>query len=220
MVSDFSEGDGVATQAYFSGETGFSGSEGTVLIDYPWYQLKAREEFLAQKRNYVSDTAKIGANVVIENSYIGENVRVRENSVIENSYIGDDSMVGNFSLVRDSILGAGCMVGAYAEIARSVLKDDVSMHSGYIGDTLVGAHSKIGGSFATANVRIDRGEIYLDLDGTSVGTGRRSFGSIIGENARFGGGVVIMPGIIIGDNCTIGPGVMVRANVPEGTTLY
>ncbi|MBN2094596.1 MAG: NTP transferase domain-containing protein [Candidatus Aenigmarchaeota archaeon] len=190
-----------------------------ISVKYPWHRLKIREELLKKKKDSISKTAKIAKGVIIENSHIGENVKIFENSVIKNSYIGDNSIIGNFSLVRDTTLETGCLIGAHSEVAKSAFQEDVHMHSGYIGDTAIGAHSRIGAGVITANVRLDRGEIFSVVKGKKKGTGLTSFGCIIGENVKMGINTSTMPGVLIGNNCIIGPGVIVKENLPDGSKV-
>lgn len=188
-------------------------------LKYPWHILKLKETLLERKNSQISKSARIEKNAVIENSYIGENVRIFENSVIKNSYLGDNSTVGNFSLVRDSAIERDCLIGAHCEIAKCAFGENVHVHSGYFGDTIIGANCRIGAGMITANARLDREEIKSVVMGEKVGTGLKSFGCVIGENTKLGINVSTMPGILIGSNCIVGPSVIVRENIPDSSKI-
>ena len=192
----------------------------TVSLKYPWHALEIMKSLLKEKENYVDETAKIGKNVVIENCYVGKNVRICENSVLKNCYIGDNTTVGNFSLIRDSAIESDCLIGAHSEVAKSLLQENVHIHSGYIGDSIIGRKCRIGAGIVTANVRLDRNEIKAEVKSKKINTGLKYLGCIIGENTKIGVHVSTMPGILIGNNCIIGPKTFVNENVPDNTRYY
>ena len=195
-------------------------TQDTPSIKYPWDLLETTKFMLKRKSNAKSKSAKIGKNVVIENSYIGKNVKIFENAVIKNSYIGDNSIVGNHSLIRDSSLGDNCLIGAHCEIARSLFQDDVHTHSGFIGDSIISKSSRIGAGIVTANVKLNRSEIKSVIKGEKMNTLITSFGFAVGENTHLGIHVSTMPGILVGSNSVIGPNTIVNENIDDNTVYY
>ncbi len=189
-------------------------------LKYPWHLLGIEKQILKHKNNYIDKSASIGKNVLIENCYIGKDAKIFENSVLKNCYIGDNTIVGNFSLVRNSVIENNCLVGAHSEIAKSIFQEDVHVHSGYIGDSVISKHSRIGAGIVTGNVKLDRKEIKTIVKGEKVNTGLKYFGLVIGENTKLGINVSTMPGILIGNNCIIGPNTIVRENVSDNTKYY
>ncbi len=189
-------------------------------LKYPWHLLAFLKELLGMKEEKVSESAKIARNAVVENSYVGENVRIMENAVVKNSYVGDGCVIGNNALVRDSSLDKNCIVGANCEVARSVLQEDVHTHSGFIGDSIIARGCRIGAGFITANVRLDRGEIFSVVKGNKVATGAKRFGCVVGEETKVGICVKTMPGVLIGNSCILGPGTVVFENVEDNTRFY
>ncbi len=189
-------------------------------LKYPWHLLEIEKQILKQKDNYIDKSASIGKNALIENCYVGKDAKIFENSVLKNCYIGDNTIVGNFSLVRNSVIENNCLIGAHSEIAKSIFQEDVHVHSGYIGDSVISKHSRIGAGIVTGNVKLDREEIKTIVKGEKVNTGLKSFGIVIGENTKFGINVSTMPGILIGNNCIIGPNTIVRENVSDNTKYY
>ncbi|MEX2007181.1 MAG: hypothetical protein WD992_00195, partial [Candidatus Levyibacteriota bacterium] len=125
------------------------------------------------------------------------------------------------SLIRDgSDLEEKVSVGAFTEIKNSLIMEGTSIHSGFIGDSIIGQHCKIGSGFTTANRKIDRGSIGVTVRGAKVDTGLTSFGVIMGNAVVIGVKVTTMPGVIIGNNSTIGPSTSVFKNVPDDVKYY
>ncbi len=201
--------------------------EEALSLKYTWHLLEIKKQILKQKDNYIDKSASIGKNALIENCYVGKDAKIFENSVLKNCYIGDNTIVGNFSLVRNSIIENNCLIGAHSEIAKTLFQEDVHVHSGYIGDSVISKHSRVGAGISrvgagiiTGNVKLDREEIKTIVKGEKVNTGLKSFGIVIGENTKFGINVSTMPGILIGNNCIIGPNTIVRENVSDNTKYY
>ena len=130
-------------------------------------------------------------------------------------------MVGNNALVRDySVLEDSVIVGANAEVTRSVFLDDVHVHSGFFGDTVLGENTRVGAGTIFANVRLDRKTVKVEINGKKVDSGRKKLGGIVGSNAKIGINCSIMPGKLIGNNAIIGPSTLVDENVPSNAVCF
>lgn len=198
--------------------------EETLSLKYPWHPLSMTkylmDNYLERK---TSKTAVIAKNTnIIGNVFIGENVKIYENAVIKGPcYIGDNSVIGNNAIVRDYVnLEKDCVVGANSEIARSILEENVHIHSGFVGDSIINNNCRIGAGFITANCRIDRGIVSAIVKNQKTETGLKSLGFIIGENSRIGISCSMMPGVMIGSNCDIGPNSIVFKNIDSNTKFY
>ena len=186
-------------------------------LKYPWH-LFAVEKYLMDNylQKKISKTAQVAKSAVIEgNVFIGENVKVFENAVIKGPcYIGDNSTIGNNAIIRDYVdLEEGALVGANMEVARSIFEEGVHVHSGFMGDSIIGKDCKIGAGTITANVRIDREEISTLVKGEKTATGLKSLGVIIGDNSKLGIRCSLMPGAMIGSDCNVGPNSLVSKNI-------
>lgn len=82
------------------------------------------------------------------------------------------------------------------------------MHSGYVGDSEIGAGTRLGAGTIIANNRLDDAP------------GENRDGATIGERVRTGVNCSIMPGVRIGDDVVIGPGTIVMDDVSPGTRVY
>lgn len=202
--------------------------EETNSIKYPWDLFSAKDELMAKKQRKVAEDAEIADSAEIRGKVVvEEGAEVFENAVVKGpAYIGENAVVGNNALVRGSVLERNTTVGANAEVKNSVFQPESSMHSGFIGDSIVGRNSKIGAGTVTANrkFRAENGRETVESDliakDYSKNTGRNSFGAVVGENVDIGVNVSLMPGVQIGSNARIGPGTVVHENVGKDETVY
>jgi bifunctional UDP-N-acetylglucosamine pyrophosphorylase/glucosamine-1-phosphate N-acetyltransferase len=200
-------------------------------LKYPWDILDFSDMLLDKKfEREISSTAEVAESAQIKGEvYVGADAKIHENAVVKGpAYIGEGVTVGNNALVRDStFLEENCAVGANAEIKNTVMQPSSSIHSGFLGDTIVGRSTKIGAGTITANrtFRNDSGDRNgisskpLAKDNTKQ-TGRQYMGAVIGDQCDIGVNVSIMPGVQIGSNSTVGPGTTVKNNVKTSQTVY
>lgn len=198
-------------------------SNKTQTLKYPWDLLEVKNYILKKLTRSISKKAKVSKDAIIsENVVIEEGATVSERATIKGpAYIGRDAYIGSNTLLRDGAdIEDGTKIGAYMEIKNSLIGAESSTHSGFIGDSVVGRHTKIGALFGTANVRLDRKNVQTVVKNEKIDTGRRSFGIIIGSNCMVGERVSTMPGIIIGNNVNIGPSTTVMKNINSDTVYY
>ena len=106
------------------------------------------------------------------------------------------------------------------EIRGSLILPYAKTHSGFIGDSVIGQNSRVGALFGSANVRLDRKNINIEVKGKRINSGLRSLGVVMGSNVIIGERVSTMPGVIIGNNVNIGPSTTVMKNIPENSIFY
>jgi len=166
---------------------------------------------------YVSKKAVIEGKV-----YIGKNTKVFENAVIKGPcYIGEDCVIGNNSLIRSyTNLENKVVIGANTEVKNAVFCEGSHMHSGYIGDSIIGENCRLGVGAVTANVRIDREIIKSVVKNKKFETDFKKFGCIIGDNTKTGINCSFMPGVLVGSNCIIGPNSVVMKNIEDNKLFY
>jgi bifunctional UDP-N-acetylglucosamine pyrophosphorylase/glucosamine-1-phosphate N-acetyltransferase len=203
--------------------------EETNSIKYPWDLFSVIEELMEQKDENISEDASIADSAEIKGDVIIEDgATVYENAVIKGPvYIGENATVGNNSLVRDHVaIEENATVGASSEVKTSIFQPGSSMHSGFIGDSIVGRNSSIGAGTITANREFpedgERPDVESDLiqKDYDKNTGRSYMGAVIGDNVDIGVNVSLMPGVQIGSDAKIGPGTVVHENVENGETVY
>lgn len=194
-------------------------------LKYPWDLFSVSKIVINKeiKKSSISKKAKIFPKAIIKGKVIiCEGVRIYENAVVNGPcYIGKNVIIGNNSVIRDyTNLEDDVLIGANAEVARSVFQDDVHMHSGFIGDSIIDQNCRIGAGVISANVRIDRREIKSIIKNKKINTGKKSLGVIIGEKSFLGINASVMPGVLIGSNCLIGPNSVLKENIKSNIVCY
>lgn len=118
--------------------------------------------------------------------------------------VGDDCVVGpGVVLGTGTCIGDAVEIGAHSVLENCVVYDNVQIGAGSVlRNTIIGEGSRIGPRFTglsdACDVRASDGWHHLP-----------DFGSVIGEDARIGGGVTALPGTLLGN----------RARVAHGRTL-
>ncbi len=196
----------------------------TLALKYPWHLFEMKN-YLFDKflENKIEKSASVSKKAVIEDKvYLGKNVKVYENAVIKSScYIGDNCVIGNNALIREHAnLENNVVIGANAEVKNSIFQENSHMHSGYVGDSIIGKDCLIGAGIITANIRIDRGVVKSIVKGEKIETGLKRFGCVIGNNTKTGIHCSFMPGISIGSSCIIGPNSVVMKNIEDNKLFY
>ena len=183
-------------------------------MKFPFHILGMMEYFLSKMEPRISEKASIAKSAVIKgNTIIEDGARVFDNAVIVDSYIGKNCIVANNALVRESNMEEKSVAGYSTEVARSYVATNVWFHNNYVGDSVVMDNTMFGSGCVTANFRFDEKEVYMEINGTNVGTGSDKFGCIVGANCKTGINSSIYPGIKIGEKCFIGPGVVLRESI-------
>ena len=158
-------------------------------------------EFCSITGNYfIDEGTKIGANVTIEGPVIiGKNVTIQSGALIRpGTIIGDNASVGHASEVKHAIIQNKAKVASLA----------------FVGDSILGRGARIGSGTILANRRFDQKNIEIKIEGQKYSTQTDFFGSIVGDNSRFGANCVGLPGTCIGPYTWILPTVQVRGFVP------
>ena len=170
-----------------------------ITITYPWQLLDAHKLILDQ----------IGTQ-------IGQNVEIKPGTHIEYPVaIGEGSVIGpNCFIRRYSTIGKKCKIGNAVEIKNSIVMDNSYVsHLSYVGDSIIGKNCNIGAGSIFANLRLDDNAISVNVNGSSVNTGKRKLGGVVGDNVRFGVNVTVMPGKRIWPNMRIPPCTMIIRDV-------
>ncbi len=193
-------------------------------LKYAWDLLEIKNFLLSRikgknikKTSQIAKSAEIIGDVIIE-----DNVTLMEGAKIKGPcFIGKDSIIGNHAIIRNGTdVEGGCTVGAYAEVKNTLIMKKSKIHSGFIGDSIIGENVRIGAQFATANVRLDRKSVRAEIKGKKLDTNLKSLGAIIGNNVKMGIKCSTMPGVIVGENSIIGPSTVIQKNVPPDTKYY
>jgi NDP-sugar pyrophosphorylase family protein len=186
-------------------------------VEFPWDILKRLQPYLLQNLRPVRHHRCLG------HSFIGEHVEIGEDTVVEEgamilgpAIIGRGCQIRHNAYLRENVIvGDGCVVGNSCEVKHSVLFNHVQVpHFNYVGDSVLGYRSHLGAGVILSNVKLDRKNIFVDVDGTPTDTGLRKFGAIVGDDVEIGCNSVINPGSILGRGSLIYPTVNWRGILP------
>jgi len=196
-------------------------------LKYPWDLFKLKDTLLSSRLQdvdqpiidpsaTVASTATITGPVIIE-----AGAHIYDYALITGpTYIGPEAIVGSYCQVRKgSIIEAKAEIQRYADISNSQIMPGAHIHSGFIGDSIIGATARLSAGFITANRRLDRNSIRVTIKGQSVDTHLNYLGTFIGDNTNVGVRVTTMPGTIIGAGSVIGPGVTLKGSHPHNSTI-
>lgn len=188
-------------------------------LKFPWHVHNVFKYLFSISSKKRAKSAKIAKNAIINGDVIvAEKAVIFDGAVINGpAYIGENTIVATNALVRDSHVGKNCIIGFSTEVARSHLGHDVWTHTNYIGDSVIGNNVSFGSGTVTGNLRLDEGNICVDIDGNRVDTQMNKFGLICGDDVRVGINTSLMPGIRIGGGSFVGAGIVVPENIPEGS---
>ena len=107
------------------------------------------------------------------------------------------------------------MVGNSVELKNVVLFDGVQVpHYNYVGDSILGHKAHMGAGSITSNVKSDKTLVVVKGE-TSIETGRKKFGAILGDHVEVGCNSVLNPGTVIGRETHVYPVSSVRGVLPE-----
>jgi len=179
-------------------------------VVYPWHLLDANEELLKKIDKKIE--SPLGKNVTtIGNVSIGKNSRILSGSYIEGPVIiGDDCKIGPNCYIRPyTSIGKNCHIGNACEVKNSIIMDHTNVpHQNYVGDSIMGQNCNLGAGSKVANLRLDKKNIKVVLNGKKIDTKRRKFGIIMGDNVQTGINSMINVGAMIGNNVFVGPGTI------------
>lgn len=158
--------------------------------------------------------AHVGAGAVISGPVVvEEGAEIHEYAVIQGPcYIGKNAVVGTYCKVRkEAVLEEGVELQNSVEVKHSIIGRNTHVHSGYIGDSIIGEDVRIGAGFITANRRLDRKTVRVPIKGEKVDTKNSFFGSLIGDRAKIGIHCGTNPGTVIAQDSVIMPGTIVTS---------
>jgi bifunctional UDP-N-acetylglucosamine pyrophosphorylase/glucosamine-1-phosphate N-acetyltransferase len=190
-------------------------------VAYPWHLLDANEELLKKMKTKIQGTVE--KNVVINGTIIvGKGTVIRSGTYIDGPVvIGNDSKIGPNCYIRPyTTIGNHCHVGNGCEVKNSIVMDHSNVpHLNYVGDSVIGQNCNLGAGTTVANLRLDKKNVPVVLNGKKIDTKRKKLGAIIGDNVQTGINATINIGSMIGNDVYIGPGGFVKREVMPYTKI-
>lgn len=184
-------------------------------VVYPWDLLEINKELLDKMDGKIEGNIEEG--VIIKGKVIvGEGTKVMSGSYIEGPVIiGKNCKIGPNCYIRPyTSIGDDCHVGNVCEIKNSIVMDASNVpHQNYVGDSIIGSNCNLGAGTKIANLRLDKKNIEVILNGKKMNTNRRKLGAIMGDDVQTGINSMINVGTVIGNNVFIGPGAIVKGEI-------
>jgi acetyltransferase-like isoleucine patch superfamily enzyme len=187
-------------------------------VQYPWDVLKRLAAYIATTLRPVQLHRTVGRTHIGTDVQLGEGTVVEEGAMILGpAIIGRGCQIRHNAYLRENVIvGDNCVVGNSCELKHSVLFNGAQVpHFNYVGDSVLGYRAHLGAGVILSNVKLDRRNIFVDVDGTPVDTGLRKFGALVGDDAEVGCNSVINPGSILGRGSLVYPNVSWRGILPR-----
>ena len=186
------------------------------IIVHPWDLLRANELYVAALTGD-SIHGQIHPLAVIDGIvHIGLGTRILPGVFIEgNVIIGDNCKIGPNCYIRgNTSIGDNCHIGQSVEIKNCLILSNTNVgHLSYIGDSVLGEKVNLGAGTTTSNLRHDGKNHRSMVNGVLIDTGRRKFGTIIGDGVHTGINTSIYPGRKLWPNTTTRPGEIVQHDI-------
>ena len=184
-------------------------------VVYPWHLLDANEEILKKSEGRIEGDISENATLT-ETVIVGKNSKILPGSHIEGPVvIGSDCKIGPNCYIRPyTSIGNSCHVGNACEIKNSIIMDSSNVpHQNYVGDSVIGERCNLGAGTKIANLRLDKRNIKVILNGKKLDTKRRKLGVIMGDNVQTGINSMTNVGTMIGNNVFIGLGATAEGEI-------
>ena len=186
--------------------------------EYPWQALPGIKNLILELGEKLGeDYARTAPNVWIHKTA----TVAMSASITGPCIIGPNTEVRHCAFIRGSALvGEGCVVGNSVELKNVILFDGVQVpHFNYVGDSILGYKSHLGGGAVTSNVKSDKTLVTVKNGGERIETGLKKFGAMVGDFAEVGCNAVLNPGTVLGRNSQVYPTSCVRGVVP-GSSIW
>lgn len=185
-------------------------------VVYPWEVLPKIHDFIIElgKRLPGELYEERGENI-----WIAKSATVAPTACLNGPLIVDeDAEIRHCAFIRgNAIVGKGAVVGNSTELKNVILFNKVQVpHYNYVGDSILGFKSHMGAGSITSNVKSDKTPVVIHNGDTTVETGLKKMGAILGDCVEVGCNSVLNPGTVIGKNSNVYPTSMVRGVVPAG----
>ena len=193
-----------------------SASEQSFLIQFPWEFITINERLVAQlsesqHQGNISPAAHIDGII-----HLGSGSKILPGVVIEgNVVIGNNCKIGPNCYLRGSTtIGNDCHIGQAVEIKNSIIGNNSSIgHLSYVGDSVIGNDVNFGAGTITSNLRHDGTNHLSRVRDSLVDTGRRKFGTVVGDGSHTGILTAIYPGRQLGPNSQTLPNQTVKRDI-------
>jgi UDP-N-acetylglucosamine diphosphorylase / glucose-1-phosphate thymidylyltransferase / UDP-N-acetylgalactosamine diphosphorylase / glucosamine-1-phosphate N-acetyltransferase / galactosamine-1-phosphate N-acetyltransferase len=183
------------------------------IIRHPWDLLRANELAVAALNGQCLH-GDVHPLAVLEGAvHLGKGSRILPGVFIEgNVIIGENCKIGpNCYLRGNTSIGNSCHIGQSVEIKNCLILSHTNVgHLSYIGDSILGERVNLGAGTTVSNLRHDGKNHRSMVRGELIDTGRRKFGTIIGDGVHTGIQTSIYPGRKLWPGTSTRPGGIVQ----------
>lgn len=202
---------------FFEGKLNLNATITKELFDnceYPWEVLSLINNFILTKiptlgEEYIE---------IADNVYAHKSAKISKTACIMGpTIIGKNTEIRHCAFIRgNAIIGDNCVIGNSTEVKNAIIFNNVQCpHYNYVGDAILGECAHTGAGVILSNVKSDKSNVTVKLEGKILNTGLRKFSAIIGDNVEIGCNSVVCPGSIIYPNTNIYPLTRVRGIIGE-----
>ena len=173
-------------------------SGSSFLVKGCWDLLRVNEEVLGTVRGNAGNAGGAQVDGLL---VVGKGTKVLPGVYVEGCVvIGADCKIGPNCYLRGSTtIGDGCHIGQAVEVKNSIIGPGSSVgHISYVGDSILGEKVNFGAGTMTSNLRHDGKCHRTMVAGELVDTGRRKFGTMVGNFVHTGIHTAIYPGRKLG----------------------
>ncbi len=185
-------------------------------VRYPWDLLRANEIYVSSLTETIIHGTVHPLAVIEGILQLGKGSRILPGVFIEgNVIIGEDCKIGPNCYIRgNTSIGHHCHIGQSVEIKNCLILSHTNVgHLSYIGDSVLGEGVNLGAGTTTSNLRHDGKNHRSTVGDQLIDTGRRKFGTIIGDGVHTGINTSIYPGRKLWPHTTTRPGEMVQRDI-------
>lgn len=187
------------------------------VIRHPWDLLRANEQFVSALTESSLSHGTVHPSAVIEGIvHLGVGARILPGVYIEgNVIIGAHTKIGPNCYLRGSTsIGEGCHIGQSVEIKNCLILSKTNVgHLSYVGDSILGETVNFGAGTTVSNLRHDGKTHRSMVDNALIDTGRRKFGTVIGDGVHTGINTSIYPGRKLWPGTSTRPGEIVQKDL-------
>ncbi len=181
-------------------------------VGYPWHLLDLAEYLLGNMQSSINGLVENGT-VIKGKVQVGEGSVIKAGTYIEgNVYIGKNCTIGPNTYIRKfASIGDNTLIGANTEVKGSIIGDNTKVpHLAYVPDSILGNNVNYAAGTITADLKHDGSNVKSMINGELVDTGKRKFGTVMGDNSKTGINTTIYPGRKIWNDMMTMPGEVVK----------
>src|ERR671935_2042675 len=123
----------------------------------------------------------MGKPFISNRVFIGRGTVVEQGAVLKGpAWIGENCKIRSGCYVRENVVaGNGVVMGNSCEFKNCILFDEAQVpHFNYVGDSILGHHAHLGAGVKISNIKLDRTNVTVEMNGQLFDTGLRKFGAL------------------------------------------